>query len=67
MSVDVKNGPAFEAGLPRPVFQTDVRVDATLNQYAVTGDGRRFLVLENVEHSASPMTLVVNWTAGLGR
>jgi hypothetical protein len=44
-----------------------VRVQPPINQYAVTGDGRRFLVLESVEHSSSPMTLVINWTAGLGR
>jgi len=67
MSVGLKTGPTLDPGLPQPLFQTTVRVDPILNQYAVTADGRRFLTLESTEQSAPPMTLLVNWTAALGR
>ena len=67
MSVELQPGSAMDAGSPRPLFQTAVRIDPRLNQYAVTGDGQRFLVLESAEPSAPPMTLVVNWNTGLGR
>jgi Tol biopolymer transport system component len=35
--------------------------------FDVSHDGRRFLVLTQPEVSASPMTLVLNWTAELGK
>jgi hypothetical protein len=31
----------------------------------VTADGQRFLVLAPVDNAPSPMTVVLNWTAGL--
>ena len=67
MSVDLKSGKSLDPGLPQPLFQTTARPDPTLNQYAVTGDGRKFLVLETADQAAPSMTLVVNWTAGLVR
>jgi hypothetical protein len=67
MSADVKSGATLDVGVAQPLFQTAVRVDPTRNQYAVLGDGRRFLALESAEQGASPMMLVVNWTSGLGR
>jgi hypothetical protein len=67
MSVDVKAGSTLDVGMARPLFQTGVHVDRSRNQYVVTGDGRRFLALEGIEQGATPMMLVVNWTAGLGR
>ena len=57
------------AGTPRKLFQMHSPVDMwTRNQYAVTSDGRRFLVNTLVETSASsPITVVINWSAGLKR
>jgi len=54
---------------PRELFR--IRSGAsvwTRNQYAVTADGQRFLVNTSVESSgASPITVVINWGAGLRR
>jgi hypothetical protein len=47
MSVPLKPGPAPEAGIPRVLFPTRVPVQPNLDQFAVTGDGQRFLVLES--------------------
>jgi Tol biopolymer transport system component len=67
MAVDVKAGATLETGLPRELFQVPLRVDPQIDQYAVTGDGRKFLVAENVDEGPAPMTVVLNWTAGLSR
>jgi hypothetical protein len=37
------------------------------DQYCVTGDGRRFLFAEPVGDATKPITVVLNWTAGLKR
>jgi hypothetical protein len=69
MAVEVKAGATFERGTPRPLFQTQVPglVD-TRNNYAPGADGQRFLVNTVVgESSASPITIVLNWTADLKR
>jgi eukaryotic-like serine/threonine-protein kinase len=66
MAADV-NGQlsAFAVGAVRPLFQAAIRVGQA-SAYDVTADGRRFLVNTYEETVASkPLTLVVNWTAGL--
>jgi len=69
MAVSVKKQPAFEAGIPAPLF--DVRVSGLTDvrtHYAVSADGQRFLVNTPTEdRSASPITVVVNWSKALGR
>jgi serine/threonine protein kinase len=65
MAVDIKLGAGAEAGLPRELFRIPMRPDPILNQYAITGDGRKFLVLEDVDEGPSPLTVVLNFTAGL--
>jgi hypothetical protein len=68
MSVELKTaGAMLEPAVPRELFAIPVHADPIRNQYAVTGDGRKFLVLESAEQNASPMTVVLNWSAGLGR
>ncbi len=59
----------FRRSSPRELFQMHSPVDMwTRNQYAVTPDGQRFLVNTLVETSASsPITVVINWSAGLKR
>ena len=61
--------PVFEAGVPAPLFDAH---DAAINVliglfgYDVTSDGKRFLVLTSGEAAAAPpLTVVVNWMAGL--
>ena len=67
MSVAVKTGasPGFEA--PKALFETDLlpapNPAYTRNQYAVTADGQRFLVLRPAEKgSVGQVTVVVDWT-----
>ena len=63
MAVDVKeSGGRFSPGLPKALFDAGLTPDAG---YDVGKDGR-FLIPRNVEQAASvPLTVVVNWTAGL--
>jgi hypothetical protein len=67
MSADVNGkGVAFEVGAVRRLFRT--RAAAPALTYDVTADGQRFLVINSVDmEESSPLTLVVNWTAGLKR
>lgn len=69
MAVSMKPGPRLEAGVPQPLFQTPItNVGLNIDQYDVTGDGRRFLVLTPTSTARqAPITVVVNWTAGLER
>jgi eukaryotic-like serine/threonine-protein kinase len=64
MAVEIKPGAQFQAGVPKPLF--DVRMGTSGNRsYDVSADGR-FLIATPVEQSATvPMTVVLNWQAGL--
>jgi hypothetical protein len=64
-SVEVRPGEAFQAGAPRPLFATQIaRMPWAF--YDVTADGQRFLITELVgSEEPEPITLVVDWTAGL--
>ena len=66
MAVAVEAGPSF--GVPKALFQT--RVTDTVNprrmHYVPSRDGKRFLVNIPVgDPSPVPITIVLNWTAGL--
>jgi Tol biopolymer transport system component len=69
MVVEVKRGPTFEAGAAKPLFQTRRREPVSftdLFRYDVSADGQRFLVNTDVgEVTSSPLTVILNWTAGL--
>jgi Tol biopolymer transport system component len=63
MAVDVKAGEKFEAGAPKALFEMRLVGQQT---YSVSPDGRRFLVPTLPEEVAgAPLTVVLNWTAGL--
>ena len=67
MAVEVKTGSAFEAGVPKALFQAPI-IDLydAYKHYTVTNDGQRFLIVTPAEEVASdPITVVLNWTAGL--
>jgi eukaryotic-like serine/threonine-protein kinase len=65
MAVDVKPGPEFQAGAPRPLFEARMR-DARYRQYDASADGQRFLVSAfALGENPAPLTLVSNWTAEL--
>jgi eukaryotic-like serine/threonine-protein kinase len=59
-------GRSFEQGIPTPLFEVDVdRYDAP-NRYAVSKDGKRFLVNVPAEGAATqPLTVILNVTEEL--
>jgi serine/threonine protein kinase len=64
MVAQVKSESPFQTDVPRQLFQTSIRFEGF--PYAVTRDGSRFLINTPVEASNSaPLTVVLNWTAGL--
>src|SRR5207249_12025640 len=66
MAVSVGPGPKFD--VPKPLFQTGVPpgVNALRTNYVPSGDGRRFLInTQTAEPAPNPITVVLNWTAGL--
>jgi serine/threonine protein kinase len=64
MAVDIKADNKIEPGIPRVLFDTGLAVDPTNNQYDVTADGKRFLLLKSVsESNPTPITVVLNWTS----
>ena len=79
MSIDVSSGAAGETSVPRMLFQVPwaqhaalvaygaghFHLDETVEEYALAGDANRFLIAEPVERTSLPITVVLNWTAGL--
>jgi Tol biopolymer transport system component len=77
MAIDVKTAAKFQAGIPRPLFDSHMWLPAegmvnVINfltfRYDVTPDGQRFLVntAAQAEPASSPgITVILNWTAGL--
>jgi len=67
MAVDVRADTAFRMGVPRVLGRANsVRLYKNRFPYAVTSDGQRFLV-NRLDAVPSPVTVVLNWTAGLKR
>ena len=66
MAVPVKAGPPFEPGMAVPLFDTNV---TGYFSYDVSADGRFLLntVGDVAAPTSSPVTVVLNWQAGLGR
>ncbi|MFN7938802.1 MAG: protein kinase [Bryobacteraceae bacterium] len=67
VSVPVQPGTTLEAGIPKALFPTRIRVAPVTDQFAVSGDGQRFLLLESVESESKPFTIVLNWPAAVKR
>jgi serine/threonine protein kinase len=69
MAVSIGGGSTFEADMPTILFQTRGRPDALVgvrNSYVVSSNGERFLVeTRNDSNAATPVTVVLNWTAAL--
>src|SRR5207302_407732 len=68
MSVPVKAGATFEAGIPQPLFQTSIvpGIQAYQFFYTPSPDGQKFLMTVPAADAApSPITVVLNWQAGL--
>jgi Tol biopolymer transport system component/tRNA A-37 threonylcarbamoyl transferase component Bud32 len=63
MAVNIKTGAKLDSGIPHVLFDTGISVETTRDQYAVTADGQRFLVLKPLSGAVQqPLTVIVNWT-----
>ena len=61
MSVSIGYRPSLESATPKALFDLDQITD-----YAVSRDGRRFLVNRIIsDPRAEPLSVVLNWTAAL--
>jgi eukaryotic-like serine/threonine-protein kinase len=63
MSATVERGSPPKIGIPRKLFDTGLAPDPTVNQYAVTEDGLKFLVLEPRKGFLETYSVVLNWPA----
>jgi hypothetical protein len=60
--VAIEQGPTFERGAPKPLFQATFR-GGVCADYAVSHDGHRFLMpVPPGPEDATPITVVTNWT-----
>ncbi len=63
MSVEVRPGATLDLGTPRPLFRTRLRPSNAIDQYVVTADGQRFIIMEPpVDAPTDALTIVTNWT-----
>ena len=59
------NGSGFEVGAVKPLFETHA-VTGLRYPYDVSADGQRFLISTlSGQTTSAPITIVLNWTAGL--
>ena len=68
MAVEVTLGPVFKSGQAKQLFQMPaVNVNGLGYGWDVSADGQRFLINTSGGENAAqePITLVLNWTAGL--
>ena len=67
MAVEVKTQPTFTASVPRLLCDPKLRQGIGMH-YDFSADGSRLLVNRSVEQAVvTPVTLVQNWTQGLGK
>jgi len=69
MAVEVKSGPVFQTGVPKPLFDSQVFAGGASTasfRYAVGANGQRFLVnTANERAGGGVLAVVVNWAAKL--
>jgi Tol biopolymer transport system component len=70
MAVDLTTNPAFKAGTAKILFSAPIWSGARfVSRYDVTADGKKFLInamtAEPILRAGTPITVVLNWEAGL--
>jgi hypothetical protein len=67
MTVPLAAGSAFEAGVPKVLFQAPPGANGSTRstRWAPSPDGTRFLFLVPETQEGVPFTVVLNWQAGL--
>ena len=61
VAVPISVGASFEAGVPVVLFETNTGAHV----FAVDPSGQRFLILAPLRKSAPPLTVMLDWAAGL--
>jgi dipeptidyl aminopeptidase/acylaminoacyl peptidase len=62
MSVDVQEASSLRLGRPKPLFSTGARARSTSEEYDVSRDGSRIIVVRPASAVArAPINVVVNW------
>jgi hypothetical protein len=65
MAVEIGGSEKFQAGVPKALFATRFVTGGFTTGFDVSKDGR-FLIPSQVEEAAAtPISVVINWTAGL--
>ena len=68
MAASIDTTGQFQAGIPTPLFPVSTFPNQLIanRQYAVSADGKRFLV-NSVQQSSrtQPLTVVINWPASI--
>jgi Tol biopolymer transport system component len=70
MAVVVRAGSSFDAGVPAALFETRIPapLPTTPQLYDPAPDGQRFLMItSHAETTGTPLTVAVNWLAGVKR
>jgi len=63
MAVNIEANTKIERGTPNELFDTKLSVDPLRDQYDVSSDGKRFLLLKPLaEAESTPITVTFNWT-----
>jgi hypothetical protein len=67
MAVDVTTSPTFRTSLPKPLFDTAINPGAVnVFRWDASADGKKFLIITTGQEAAAPpITVVLNWAAGL--
>jgi hypothetical protein len=68
MSVEVALGATFKAGVPKALFQAPLYgggANPAQTRWDLTPDRQRFLINTIPAEASSPLTVVLNWQAGL--
>jgi serine/threonine protein kinase len=63
MAVGINPGPQFQAGVPKPLFR--VSLPSANSSYDVSADGRFLIATAAGGLAVAPMTVILNWQAGL--
>ena len=64
MAVEVKRGERFDAGVPKPLFDTHI-VSGSGVRFDVSPDGRFLIPVQTEQATGTPLTLVINWNAAM--
>jgi serine/threonine protein kinase len=70
MATPVTIGTNFDAGSPMVLFQANPREMVATSErfsYDVSKDGQRFLINTQLKSALTPMSVVMDWTAGLSK